>query len=93
MEQSKTYNNGAILEYTYSVIPLSGAAIKKSIFVEVATGLILDPPPFNLVLDEGSQDSFQGICCSTVIEEECEGWITNIEAWWVTEAGESWAVG
>ena len=90
--QSRTYNNGTILEYTYTIIPAKGDAYHQTIYVDVNTGEIIDPNSVQLTLDMNSENSFQGVCCNDVLDDICVGWITEAGACWTTEAGLSWAV-
>lgn len=89
--QSRTYNNGAILEYIYTISPEVGDTFQQHVFILVATGEILTELPLYLNEDVNSINSFQGVCCN-VIEETCEGWITEDESCWITASGASWAL-
>lgn len=88
--QSRTYNNGTVLEYIYTIVPSRGPAYKQNVFIDVLTGEIILPNSRRLILDLNSENKFKGVCCSVI--EECEGWITQAGACWVTEAGLGWAV-
>jgi hypothetical protein len=88
--QSRTYNNGTILEYFFNVVPVNGATQRQNVFIDISTGLQINPKTVRLQLDYGSEDTFKGSCC-TVFEESCEGWITDTSATWVTEDGSCWA--
>jgi hypothetical protein len=90
--QSRTYNDGTILEYIYTIVPKSGEVFKQSVFIDVSTGEVIDPDSIRLLLDRNSENTFQGICCNVVFDDDCEGWITEAGACWTTESGLSWAV-
>lgn len=89
--QSRTYNNGTILEYIYTIVPPKGKTYKQSVFVDVQTGEVVDPIPSRLILDMSSENTFKGVCCTKEIEE-CNGWITEDEACWITDGGLGWGV-
>lgn len=86
--QSRTYNNGKILEYIYTLIPKSGLSTKENVFIDIESGVIINPDSIRLILDSGSEDSFKGVCCD--LNESCEGWTTNSSDCWSTASGASW---
>lgn len=89
--QSRTYNNGTIIEYTYTIVPSSGYSYKNTIYIDVDSGSLIDPNSITLTLDLNSEDSFQGTCCS--IDDICgNGWETEDGLCWVTTSGVSWSV-
>lgn len=90
--QSRTYNNGTVLEYIYKIVPAEGKAYKQNVFVDVSTGEAINPKSRRLVLDMNSENIFQGVCCNVVFGDDCEGWITESGSCWTTEDGLSWAV-
>lgn len=91
--QSRTYNNGSIIEYTYTVVPSKGSTYTQTIYIRVSDGQIIDPKSIVLTPDVNSENSFQGVCCNIAFPDEgCEGWITEDGLCWITEDGLSWAV-
>jgi hypothetical protein len=90
--QSRTYNNGTILEYIYTIVPAKGESYENSVFLDINTGNLIDPSSRQLVLDSNSENTFQGICCNVVFNDDCEGWITEAGACWTTEDGLSWSI-
>jgi len=88
--QSRTYNNGTILEYFFNVTPAVGSTYRQNVFINIATGLPINPKDFRLQLDYGSEDTFKGSCCAA-FEESCTGWITDTSQTWITEDGLCWA--
>lgn len=88
MTQSKTYNGGKVVEYTYNHVTEGQATVLITIWVDTVNDLTYFEKPNNLSLDIGSENAFLGICCPI----DCEGWITEDELCWVTEGGLSWAV-
>jgi len=90
--QSRTYNNGTILEFIYTIVPKNGKSYKQSVFINTSNGELIDYTNMILILDEGSENKFQGICCTIIPEDNCEGWITESGICWSTENGLSWAV-
>lgn len=88
--QSRTYNNGTVLEYIYTIVPPKGKSYTQNVFIDVESGEMINPKSRRLILDLNSENIFQGVCCN--ILDECEGWITEAGACWVTEDGLGWGV-
>jgi hypothetical protein len=88
MIQSRTYNNGTILEYFFKVSPESGKTKKTSVFINLATGEKVDPKSVALKIDFASENKFAGICCNIAC---IDSWITIVNDCWAGE-GFSWGV-
>jgi hypothetical protein len=88
MIQSRTYNNGTILEYFFKVSPESGKTKKTSVFINLTTGEKVDPKSVALKIDFASENKFAGICCNIAC---FDSWITIVNDCWAGE-GFSWGV-
>ena len=89
MIQSRTYNNGTILEYFYKISPKNGRQYTNSVFIEIASGKQIDPKKVSLTIDFASENKFLGVCCNI----DCvDSFITDTEICWATADGFTWGV-
>ena len=89
MIQSRTYNNGTVLEYFYKISPKNGKQYTNSVFIEISSGKQVDPKKVKLVMDFASENKFLGVCCSI----DClDSFITNDGTCWACVDGFTWGV-
>lgn len=89
--QSRTYNGGTILEYIFNVVPVNGNMVSQNVFILIATGEIINPKSRIMQVDVNSENAFRGVCCTTAIDEICEGWSTINGNCWITDDNVEWA--
>jgi hypothetical protein len=89
MIQSRTYNNGTILEYFYNISPIKGRKVKTSTFINIATGQQIDPKTMSLRIDFASENKFLGVCCNI----SCvNSWVTSTDICWACDDNFTWGL-
>lgn len=86
---SRTYNNGTILEYIYKLTPIKGRQVKTSVFIDLSTGLQIDPKKVQLKIDFASENKFVGVCCNDLC---VNSWITEDSLCWAGEDNFTWGL-